>query len=606
MAFETFTQCSMATETGEKSLLSVVKSAPWCNTRSPTALDNYHSQDEAASSTDAGEDITPVFADLCDFTSDSEVADDASVASPRSAGSAMAGVYSVMMLLHWRTAGAEEDKDPAAVRYGTRAVSDLPAHAPAQFKATIKSSTSSCEEASWRQALPISSSASWVAQQKARNPADDENVTRAARSILNKLTIEKFEPLFDQLCSCGIKEPQHISILMQEIFDKATTQSHFIPMYAELCVKLEKDNRIVAVVEETGQLHSFRRLLLNECQAVFEQLFEARLDAAKVDEDSAFRRKQQALGNMKLIGHLIVQGMLDSDLFPECCEELLRKHSQCAEALESLVALIMVASPQFDKSSCQHYRRLQQIFSHMTALSKDKAVAPRLRFLLRDALDARAAGWPSSSRTRERAPSKLEDVRNAIAAPTQQTAPIQVSTLSTEDTTMSTKAATAPWKAKKPSSPKAEEDNPVTPKETFQVVEFRKAIASIFDDLSASALNIPAAVQRVRLQEVPLAFQADLYVDILTRIVEERRGAVRRCQLAFIAGLAAAEVSAFDRKECLVGITRFFRDVYNELCNEVHRLPAIMKSEFMPTMLNVFPAQDLQKVVPKAMIVMPK
>ena len=108
-------------------------------------------------------------------------------------------------------------------------------------------------------------------------------------------------------------------------------------------------------------------------------------------------------------------------------------------------------------------------------------------------------------------------------------------------------AAKIPWKAKKPSSPKIEEDK------TFQVVEFRKAIASIFDDLSASALNVPAAVQRVRLEDVPPASQADLYVDILTRIVEERRGAVRRCQLAFIAGLAVAESSAFDRKECLVG-----------------------------------------------------
>jgi len=414
-----FTQSSMAVETNEKSCLFAVKSTPWRSTRPTTTFDNYP---DGGSSTDAGEEITPTFADLCDFTSDSEVADDSSIASPRSAsGSATTCVYSVMMLLHLRAAVTEEDKDPLAVRYGTRAVSDLPV--PAQSRAFVKSNTASFEETSWRQALPTSSSVSWVAQQKKRNPADDENVTRAARSILNKLTIEKFDPLFEQLCGCGIKEPQHISILMQEIFDKATTQSHFIPMYAELCVKLEKDARIVAVVEETGQLHNFRRLLLNECQGVFEQLFESP-DAAKVDEDSVFRRKQQALGNMKLIGNLLVQGMLDSDLFPGCCEELLRKHSQCPEALESLVALIMVASPKFDKSSCQHYKRLQQIFSHMGLLSKDKAVAPRLRFLIRDALDARAAGWPSHNATRERAPSKLEDVRNAIAAPAPQIAPM--------------------------------------------------------------------------------------------------------------------------------------------------------------------------------------
>jgi len=605
-----FTQSSMAVEIDAKLLSSVAKSVPWRSTRHTTSpLDNYSSQDDA-SSTDAGEDITPVYVDLSDFTSDSEVGDECSAASasPRTTGSAFTCAYSVMMLLHLRTAASDEDKDSVGLH--TRAISDFPAHTATHSRNTLK--PRAVEETSWRLALPTSSSASWVAQQKNRDPADDENVTRSARSILNKLTVEKFDSLFEQLCDCGIKQPHHISILMHEIFDKATTQYHFIPMYAELCVKLEKDSRIVAVVEEGGQ-HNFRRLLLNECQGVFEQLFESRIAETKVDEDSAFRRKQQALGNMKLIGQLLVQGILSPDLFVECCEELLSKRSECAEALESLVALLMVASPKFDKSSWSHHTRLECIFSDMKKLTKDKAVAPRIRFLFRDVLDARAAGWPSSTGTRERAPSKLEDVRNntaapaqqsaptrAIAAPTLQSAPVQAApekrcvSFTREDPKVSAKAKTVPWKAKNLSSAKVEED---TSEDTFQVVEFRKALGSIFDDL-ASERNIPAAVQRIRLQAVPLALQALLFVDILTRIVEERRGAVRRCQLAFIAGLAAAESSAFDRKECLAGTTLFFRDVYNELCTEVHRLPAIMKSEFMPTMLNVFPTDELNKVVP--------
>merc|ERR1719506_3469099 len=138
------------------------------------------------------------------------------------------------------------------------------------------------------------------------------------------------------------------------------------------------------------------------------------------------------------------------------------------------------------------------------------------------------------------------------------------------------------------------------PEPTFNVVTWRRALASIFADL-ASDKNIPAAVQRVRMQQVPPENQAEQFMDILTRIVEERRGAVRRCELAFLAGLAAAEDSAFDRKECLAGIGLFFQEVYPDLCNEVHRLPAIMKSEFMPTVLNVFPASELNKVVPAAM-----
>merc|ERR1719217_731021 len=138
------------------------------------------------------------------------------------------------------------------------------------------------------------------------------------------------------------------------------------------------------------------------------------------------------------------------------------------------------------------------------------------------------------------------------------------------------------------------------PEPTFNVVTWRHTLASIFADL-ASDKNIPAAVQRVRLQQVPAEVQAEQFMDILTRVVEERRGAVRRCELAFLAGLAAAEESAFSRDECIVGIGKFFKEVYPDLCNEVHRLPAIMKSEFMPTVANVFPTADLNKVVPAAM-----
>jgi len=570
------------------------------------------------------------FADLSDFTSDTEAGEARSAASPVGAALTM---YSVALLLRLRAAVCNEDYEPP-VRYGTQAISELPV--PATSPKKVRFSSSLSEESWWRAApepeeswwgpkveqapLPVSSAESWVvAQQRNRNPEEDERVTRAARSILNKLTVEKFTSLFEQLATCGIKQPHHISILMHEIFEKATSQHHFIPMYADLCVQLEKDPRIVSVVEEAGELHNFRRLLLNECQSVFEQLFESSTCDSKEcnpDQESTFRRKQQALGNMKLIGQLLVHGMLSSDLFVSCCEELLRKRATCPEALESLVALMMVAGPKFDKSSWQHYRSLQNILSDMALLIKDKSTAPRLRFLIRDVLDARDAGWPFSRngcKTAGIGPSKLEEVRADQASDAVQKVSPDVKkewTALIKDVTdpqITTFAKNAPWKAKQQPTPTcqtgscnaAEQVTPSSaPQEAFQAVEFRRALNGIFNDL-ASDKNIPAAVQRVRSQNVPAESQADQYVDILTRVVEERRGAVRRCELAFVAGLSAN--SAFERKECLAGLDFFFRNVYGGLCNEVHRLPAIMKSEFLPTMLTVFEAADINTVVPASM-----
>jgi hypothetical protein len=272
----------------------------------------------------------------------------------------------------------------------------------------------------------------------------------------------------------------------------------------------------------------------------------------------------------------------------------------------------MVAAPKFDKDTWQYYRRLQNVLSDMALLTKDKSVPPRIRFLIRDVLDAREAGWPWSRnrngcKTAGIGPSKLEEV----AADAAQKASPEAKPQDMQPTVVETQAPlakSAPWNLKKPSSPTAAtaDANQTAclataegaPEEAFHAVEFRRALNAIFNDL-ASDKNIPAAVQRIRLQKVPVAEQADQFVDILTRVVEERRGAVRRLELAFVAGLAAN--SAFERTECLAGIDLFFRNVYGGACNEVHRLPAIMKSEFMPTMLEVLPAADLNKAVPASM-----
>merc|ERR1719473_1343645 len=103
----------------------------------------------------------------------------------------------------------------------------------------------------------------WVlAMQSRRSTSDhDDEVTRKACSILNKLTIEKFDALFEQLVTCGISKPEHVEVLMREVFNVATTQHHFVAMYADLCVRLEEDQRIASAVEANGQQHSFRRLL---------------------------------------------------------------------------------------------------------------------------------------------------------------------------------------------------------------------------------------------------------------------------------------------------------------------------------------------------------
>jgi hypothetical protein len=417
---------------------------------------------------------------------------------------------------------------------------------------------------------------SWSLQHRntsGSNLDDNEKVARAARSILNKITVETFDPLFEQLVTCGIEQPAHISKLMSEVFDTATKQHHFIPMYADLCVKLEQDPRIAAVVEVSGHQHNFRRLLLNQCQAVFEQLLEPCDTELAADEEVCLRRKQEALGNIKLIGHLLVNGMLSSKLLVDCAEELISKRATCQEAVESLAALMMVAAPTFDTLEWQYQSKLIACFSSMRKLTKDKTLVPRSRFLLRDVLDVREAGWPTSTKNSAvlmRDPLAQSDEQGAY--PTQKDEPHKMG---------------APVRCGTPEAA-----------DSFDLKAFRRNLAAILADLTSDR-NVSNAVKRVRNAQVPWEWQAEQFSDLITRIVEEKRGPPRRCALAFAAGLAAAdEQSAFDREQCLVGLVGFFQDVYPDLCNEVPRLPAIIRSELTPTFCSVFPQAEINSRLP--------
>eukprot|EP00747_Dinoflagellata_sp_TGD_P092020 gnl/TRDRNA2_/TRDRNA2_165267_c5_seq2.p1 gnl/TRDRNA2_/TRDRNA2_165267_c5~~gnl/TRDRNA2_/TRDRNA2_165267_c5_seq2.p1 ORF type:complete len:443 (-),score=99.54 gnl/TRDRNA2_/TRDRNA2_165267_c5_seq2:138-1367(-) len=301
---------------------------------------------------------------------------------------------------------------PKASYYGTRARSPEPPSPEADKSPSVTSSGRRSLTATANKTSPLQ-----------RDKSEDEKVERACRSILNKLTVEKFEPLYEQLAgACGIRTPQHLGVLMREIFEKATMQHHFIPMYADLCVRLEKDPQISSATSPDGGPSVFRALLLDQCEASFEDLLEPSTKAHDADvsseseslEGSGGLCKRRALGNIKLVGHLMVRGMLVSKLLVECAEELLDAQKVCPEALESLSLLLTVTGPKFDNSTFKYCKRLSAVFEQVQTLSRNNSVPARVRFLLCDVLDLRKAGWPETPRPATggtAGPMKLDEVQ---------------------------------------------------------------------------------------------------------------------------------------------------------------------------------------------------
>jgi hypothetical protein len=423
---------------------------------------------------------------------------------------------------------------------------------------------------------------------------DTAKMVRAARSILNKLTVEKFETLFEQLVTCGIDKPEHISLLMKEVFDKATKQHPFIPMYADLCRRLEKDPRITAVAASAGHQHDFRRLLLNQCQSAFENLLTPCEQIGEQHEETNLCRKQEALGNIKLIGHLLVKQMLTSEMLVECADELLAKRDSCPEALESLAALLMVAAPAFDNTTWQHYLRLQDVFAAIRKVTKSKSTQPRVRFILRDVLDVRDAGWPNSNKNEVRL--QMGQFNGCVG-----------DSGTEKDDAIDAKVTDGPnccqeAKVKRDDTAKVGyEDTSGSLDQLnvslFDVVAFRRILASVLSDLVANQ-DVAAAVNRIRLQQVPVACQPDQLVDLLTRILEEKRGPHRRRAIAFATGLVASEQSPFEQGAFLKGLSMFFSDVYNDLCHEIPRLASMISTELVPVLMTVYSKSQISAVLP--------
>ncbi|CAK0868283.1 unnamed protein product [Prorocentrum cordatum] len=272
--------------------------------------------------------------------------------------------------------------------------------------------------------LPQSSS-SWAAQQRSwhKDGQDEDNsdtvITRRVRSLLNKLTVEKFSLLLEQLLSCGICTQAHLEILMHEIMEKATTQHHFINMYTELCVHLHRWSEENGIGDASGDKNAgFKKILLNECQNSFEKYLKRPAHLADLtgeERDLAeVRYKTAMIGNIRFVGALLSRQMVASTVIFAIADELLAT-PPVPDALESLAAFLTTVGSLFDTPNWKHRDKLNECFKKIGKLSKDPVVPVRIRCLLSDVLDLREANWKDNKMATKtiQGPMTIDEVKRA-------------------------------------------------------------------------------------------------------------------------------------------------------------------------------------------------
>ncbi|XP_008432414.1 eukaryotic translation initiation factor 4 gamma 1-like [Poecilia reticulata] len=233
-----------------------------------------------------------------------------------------------------------------------------------------------------------------------------QDVFKRLRSILNKLTPQKFQELMKQVMELKIDSEERLKGTIDLIFEKAISEPNFSVAYANMCRCLI--GLKVPTPDKPGSFVNFRKLLLNRCQKEFEkdqdddEFFEKKqkeMEASKNDEERERLRveleeardkaRRRSLGNIKFIGELFKLKMLTEAIMHDCVVKLLKNHDE--ESLECLCRLLSTIGKDLDFEKAKP--RMDQYFNQMDKIIKERKTSSRIRFMLQDVLDLRRNNW---------------------------------------------------------------------------------------------------------------------------------------------------------------------------------------------------------------------
>jgi hypothetical protein len=253
------------------------------------------------------------------------------------------------------------------------------------------------------------------------DPDAPEVVDRKVKALLNKLTMEKFDSISDQIIQWANrsetqKDGRTLIQVIRLVFEKATDEATWSEMYARLCRKMME--QISTNVHDVGiktaqgkpiaggQL--IRKYLVNRCQEDFERWVakEAAAAAAAIkakehqsikdanerngtDEVALYseeyyiaqKAKRQGLGLIKFIGELFKLQMLTERIMHECIKKLLGNvHDPEEEEIEGLCTLITTVGLLLDTQRGRAH--MDVYFQRMKGLTRNLNVSSEMQLIL--------------------------------------------------------------------------------------------------------------------------------------------------------------------------------------------------------------------------------
>jgi translation initiation factor 4G len=265
---------------------------------------------------------------------------------------------------------------------------------------------------------------SWSTQRRpaAQDPNSPEFIDRKVKALLNKLTMEKFDPISEQILEWANRSVNEVDgrTLIQVIrlvFEKATDEATWSEMYARLCrflmERISQDVRDEGIKNADGKPiaggNLFRKYLLNRCQEDFERGWSAReaamlAAASKAEDDKAVaaaaekagsgeevlysdeyyasqKAKRRGLGLVKFIGELFKLQMLTERIMHECIKKLLSNvENPEEEEIESLCKLLATVGQALDTPKARNHMDIY--FGRMQELANSGQISSRIQYML--------------------------------------------------------------------------------------------------------------------------------------------------------------------------------------------------------------------------------
>ncbi|KAK9476502.1 hypothetical protein V1514DRAFT_322015 [Lipomyces japonicus] len=252
-------------------------------------------------------------------------------------------------------------------------------------------------------------------------------VQRKVNGLLNKMTVEKFDKISDQILDI-VKQAKHETdgrTLRQVIaltFEKATDEAHWSNMYARFCQKVQNslgDDIYEEGVVKNGELVRggalFRKYLLSRCQEQFSVGWQVKTEdgaGQEVLSDEYYKAakvKRRGLGLVRFIGELYLLSMISSKTIVKCIQDLLQNvDDPSEEQVESLCNLLRTVGARLDSEPwLRDY--INAYFDRLKPLVDSETLPSRIRYMILDLFDLRKAKWVDNKNA-NKGPKTLQEI----------------------------------------------------------------------------------------------------------------------------------------------------------------------------------------------------